>query len=451
MRLRVLGKDDTARIHRAALTILGEIGMDVRDADTRRDLLRAGCREAGGGYLLFPETVIQRALESIPERVVLYRRDGRAAVDTAAAAPCFAPGLNCINILDHRTGTHRECLLSDVREAARVCDRLANIDLATGLGNPADVAPERQAFETVKAIAAETEKPLAFIAHNEVEDEEVWAWLADLAGGWEALAERPFALDLTGPYSPLELGEEACRRLRHAARRRLPVVCYPALLSGTTGPVTTAGAIAQSSAEILAGLAVHQLAGPGAPVLTASSILPVDLRTGGIAYGSPEYLLAGLGAVDYFDDLAVPTWIGAGCSDSHVVDAQAAAEAAMGLYGAMLAGTSFVHNLGFLSAGKTGSLEMLVLGAELAGGARRFASGIAVDEDALGVEVTRRAAKDHSYMMDEHTLAHMSTAMWEPSLLGRVNLERWRNDGGMTLEQRLRGRVEELLAAGQPR
>jgi trimethylamine--corrinoid protein Co-methyltransferase len=445
MRLKVLGGEDVNAIHRTALAILEQIGMDVRDADTREELVRAGCREGDGNYLRFPQELVARALESVPRRVALYRRDGRNAIDTAAPEACFAPGLNCISVLDHRSGHHRECVLSDVGEAARLCQRLPNIDLATGLGNPADVAPEKQALETVRTIVRETDKPLAFIAHNEVEDEEVWEYLAGIAGGWDALAERPFALDLTGPYSPLELGEEACRRLRHAARRNLPVVCYPALLSGTTGPVTLAGSIAQSSAEILAGLVVHQLAGPGAPVLTASSILPVDLRTGGIVYGSPEYLLAGLGAVDYFEELGVPTWIGAGCSDSHVVDAQAAAEAAVGLYGAMLAGTSFVHNLGFLSAGKTGSLEMLVFGDELAGGARRFASGIRVDDDTLGLEATRRAARDHSFMMDEHTLAHMSTAMWEPHLLSRVALERWQKEG-RRLEERLKDRVEELLS-----
>ena len=48
-------------------------------------------------------------------------------------------------------------------------------------------------------------------------------------------------------------------------------------------------------------------------------------------------------------------------------------------------------------------------------------------------------------MMDEHTLAHMSTAMWEPHLLSRVALERWQKEG-RRLEERLKDRVEELLS-----
>ncbi len=445
MRLRMLSEEQTKTIYGAALRILREIGMNVRDLDTRRRLLQAGCREAEDGYILFPDELVDRCLSTITNHFTLWNRNGEIAVDTRDAVPHFAPGLNCITIHDHRNDSHRECLLKDVREAARVCERLENFDMASGLGNPGDVEPSKQALETVKSIVDESVKPLPFIAHDEVEDEEVWNYLAEVAGGWDALAAKPFALDLTGPYSPLELGEEACRRLRHAARRRLPVVCYPAMIPGTTGPVTADGAIAQSSAEILAGLVVHQLEQPGAPVITASAILPMDMRSGGIAYGSPEYMMVGIGAVDLFDDLGVPTWIGAGCSDAHIVDAQAAAEAGASLYLASLAGTSFIHNLGFLSAGKNGSLEMLVLADELAGGVKRLAAGIQVSDESLGVEVTRRAAKDHSFIMDEHTIQHMSRAMWEPKLFRRTSLESWAGSGSAPLQKRIREKLGDLL------
>jgi len=446
MRLRMLSEEQTKKIYRVSLQILEEIGMDVRDADTRARLKQEGCPEAEDGYILFPAELVDRCLSTIPESFRLFDRNGRKVIDTADELPHFAPGLNCITIYDHRSDSHRECLLRDVKEAARVCERLENLDMASGLGNPSDVEPSKQALETVKAIISESAKPFPFIAHDEVEDEEIWNHLADTAGGWNSLVDKPFALDLTGPYSPLELGGEACRRLRLTARRALPVVCYPAMIPGTTGPVTLDGAIAQSSAEILAGLVVHQLEQPGAPVITASAILPMDMRSGGIAYGSPEYMMVGIAAVDFFDDLGVPTWIGAGCSDAHVLDAQAAAEAGMSLYLASLAATSFIHNLGFLSAGKNGSLEMLVLGDELAGAVKRFRSGIEVNDVSLGMEVVHRAAKDHSFIMDEHTLQHMSTTMWEPKLFRRNSLEAWIGDGSRPVQARIREKLEQLLA-----
>lgn len=118
----------------------------------------------------------------------------------------------------------------------------------------------------------------------------------------------------------------------------------------------------------------------------------------------------------------------------------------MSLYLASLAATAFIHNLGFLSAGKNGSLEMLVLSDELAGGVRRMAAGIQVSDESLGVEVTRRAAKDHSFIMDEHTIAHMSQAMWEPKLFRRTSLEGWADSGSAPLQRRIREKLEDLLA-----
>jgi trimethylamine--corrinoid protein Co-methyltransferase len=180
-------------------------------------------------------------------------------------------------------------------------------------------------------------------------------------------------------------------------------------------------------------------------VLTGSSILPMDLRSGGIAYGSPEYAMAGLAAVDLFSDLGIPTWTGAGCSDAHTVDAQAAAEAGMNLHLAALSGTAFIHNLGYLSAGKTGSLEMLVLCDELIGSARRLAAGLTVSDETLAVEASGRATAESSFLLDEHTLAHMRSAMWAPGLFERSGLEDWQGRGSPGLQKRLRDKLHGLL------
>lgn len=447
MKLRLFDQADCQRIHGAALRILAEMGVWVMDEETRTLLKGAGCREGEGPHLLFPESLVERALETVPSRMVLYDRSGDVAVDSSDSEPHFGPGINCIDVLDPRTGEHRPCTVWDIEETGRLCEQLPNIDFAAGLGNPNDLPASEQALATVRALVETTTKPVAFAGHDEVEVQEIWRHLADVVGGWEVLAERPIGLDLTGPRSPLELGEEACRRLRFAARHHLPVVCYPALTVGAAGPITLAGALAQSGAEILGGIVVHQLEAPGAPVISGSSVLPMDMRSGALAYGSPEYTLACLGAVDYFQSLGVPSWFGAGCSDAHTVDVQAAAEAGMSLQTAVVSGTSFIHNLGYLSSGKTGSLEMLVLCDELAGSAKRFASGVDVNEETLAVEVVRRAYEDHDFLSDEHTVRHVRSAIWYPTLCERSSVEEWMGAGPSVMQERIREKVLDLLGS----
>jgi trimethylamine--corrinoid protein Co-methyltransferase len=76
---------------------------------------------------------------------------------------------------------------------------------------------------------------------------------------------------------------------------------------------------------------------------------------------------------------------------------------------------------------------------------KRLAAGIEVNDESLGVEVTRRAAKDHSFIMDEHTIQHMGRAMWEPKLFRRTSLEGWAGSGSAPLQKRIREKLEDLL------
>ena len=444
-RLRILDGSGCRRVHEAVLEILEKTGVNVQDDDTRHRLKDIGCRENRNGHVRFDKEAIQAALATVPERMVLFDRGGRKAVDTGDRTPRFCPGINCIDVLDHRTGEIRPCLLDDVVRTARVCERLENIDMAANLGNPGDVPVDRQAMASVRALVGHSQKPLAFIGHDEKEARQLWEVLAQEAGGWQALAAKPFALELTGPTSPLTIKAESCRRLRFAAEKCLPVVCYPALFPGITGPMTLAGAIAQSSAEILAGIVIHQMERPGAPVISGSAVIPMDMRTVNLAYGSPEYVLVGIAAVDYFHAIGVPTWIGAGCTDAHMLDAQAFSEAAAGMFLAVVSGTSFIHNLGFLSSGKTGSLEMLVFCDELAAMAKQVAAGIPVNADTLAVDVTTTAGLNGEFLKHPHTRSHVRSELWLPTLMQRFIFSTWRDQGGPSTQERVRDRLEELL------
>ena len=433
-------------IHDGALRILDEVGVIVDDEETRRDLLEnRGCRQDEDGYVRIPPARVEAALQTVPRSVELYNREGERVVDTAADRPAYCAGHNCVNILDHRTGELRPGVLNDLANTARVCEALPHLDVACSLGYPTDVEAEAEAVTSVTAMMDNTVKPIAFTAHDEIKAEAIWQAMADRVGDWRALGDKPCGLDLTGPVSPLRLGDELCRRLQLAARGRFPVVCYPAIFPGMAGPITLAGVLAQSAAESLAGIVVHQIANPGAPVMAGSSVLPMDMKTATIAYGGPEYMLANLGGTDYYNAIGVPSWIGAGCSDSHAVDAQAASEVGANLALAGLAGTAFVHNLGFLSSGRTGSLEMLVLCDELAGWASRFANGIEVNEDTIGVEVVKRAAKDNTFLTDEHTTARYMTENWFPPMSERSDSAAWQTGGARTMQDKIRDRLRGIL------
>jgi trimethylamine:corrinoid methyltransferase-like protein len=73
----------------------------------------------------------------------------------------------------------------------------------------------------------------------------------------------------------------------------------------------------------------------------------------------------------------------------------------------------------------SGSCEMVVMSDEIIGMVKRMLRGVPVDRDSLAVEVTDRVGPGGHYLTDEHTLAHMRSEFWRPTVLNRDNLEIW--------------------------
>ena len=444
--LELINFSNLEAIHKTVKEVLWKVGAIFEHPPTRTNLIQNhGCREGDGGYIHIPPDLIDQVISTTPSHIKLYDLEGRERVDTSSKISSFCPGHNCVRILDFRTDELRPCHLSDIRETARLCEQLANIDMVCSLGYPSEIPPEDEVTETVRAMYENCTKPAALLAHDEFIQERMMNVVADITGGWNRIADKPVSIELMGPVSPLTLPAELCVRLINCARWRAPVVCYPATFPGMSSPISIAGAIVQSSAEALAGILIHQLEEPGAPVISGSAILPMDLRQANLAYGSPEYMLAGLGASDYFRHIGIPSWIGAGCSDSHQFDAQAAAEVGANLMVSALAKTPFVHNLGFLSGGRTGSLEILTLCDELIGWVSKMANGISVNSETLALEVIQRAVPENDFLTDPHTQARFLTENWYPNLSERSDAEAWLESGGLDMQARIKQKIRDIL------
>lgn len=443
--LETIDPDRCEAITDAVFAVLADVGMQIEDADSRALLIAAGAH-ADGERVFYPPDLVRRAIETVPARITFYSQSGERAFATDDTVPRFGTAVNCVQVLDPRTGEYRPCLLSDIADHGRLQQVLPMIDIMAALGYPSDIEAEGEALASARALLETTTKPIFFTGHDEHGVRAIWQEMANRSGGMGNLADKPFGLDLVGPVSPLKLGGETCQRLIMAARLNLPVVCYPAIFPGMACPLTLAGAITQATAESLAGIVINQLASPGAPVMSGSSVMPMDMRRADMAIGSPEYTLAGLGAADVFGHLGIPCWVGSGCTDAHDIGPQAFAEASASLHGTCVAGTALTHNLGVLSSGRTGSMEMLVACDELAAMATRFGAGINVTPDTIAAQVIARASADNSFLTDPHTLERYETEMWIPSMLQREGIENWTGAGQPGLKARLREKTLDMLA-----
>jgi trimethylamine--corrinoid protein Co-methyltransferase len=446
----VLSESQCQDIHLAALEVLRRTGIRFHH-EGALDLLReAGAFISDGNLVKFPARMVEAALGTAPGRIIMCDRDGEPSVFLEGTKTYFGTGSDCLNYLDPRTGEHRKFSQADLIDGYHLCDALENIHFVMSIGIPSDVALTI-AYDVQMALMLEhTTKPLVFVTDDEASCRRAIDMAAAVAGGYEPLREQQHVLLYSEPSSPLQQSETAVAKLLLMAEVELPVVHSPGPQMGALAPITLAGGLTMSVAEILSSLVVHQLRRPGAPFVFGAGIHHMDMKAAQICYASPEFQLTKAAIAELGRWYGMPTWGYAGCSDAKVMDGQAALEAMLSVIVARLSGANLIHDVGYMESGLTTSYEMILLTDELVGMTEHFMHGIPVNQDTLMVEELDCVGPGGHFLDTDATLAHFRN-FWYPSLLDRSIRPQWLAAGGTTLEQRLNRRVNEIIAEHRPK
>jgi trimethylamine--corrinoid protein Co-methyltransferase len=444
-RLTYLSEADKQAIFDAALEIVGTVGMRVHHREALELLRAAGCAVTKPDLVTIPRELVDKARSTAPRVIEVFDRDGRAAMSLGGANSYFGTGSDLMSTYDLETGEHRPSGLSDVARAARLCDALPNIDFVMSCAHPNDVEPHRSYLESLRAMVANTTKPIVMTSENTGDLEVMWKIACQLRGGAEELRAKPYVTLYLEPVSPLEHPVESVGKLLFCADRGIPAIYSPAPLAGGTAPITVAGHTAQGTAESLFGLVIHQLRRPGAPFLFGIGPAVLDMSTSQSSYNAPEYLMTFLCQIEMARWLDLPNWGYGGTSDSQVVDAQAGAEIAELALLCLAAGSNLNHDVGYLDFGLTASLELIVIVDEYISLNRRIFAGVEVSPETLAIDTIRQVGPGGDFLSAKHTAKHVRTAQWRPTIINRQGHVRWLEEGGLDLREKARQKALKLL------
>jgi trimethylamine--corrinoid protein Co-methyltransferase len=453
-RLKVLNREQALGIHTAALEILEKIGVKMEHALALEMLADAGGKVFEGNWIKLPSYLAEDAIQSAPRQIILYDHQGQAAMRLMDHNVYYGTGSDTTFTLDLETGERRRCILSDVERFAKLVDGLENISFAMSMGNPEDVPNVDYVYAyAFSTMVQNTNKPIVFIADRREDIVKIHEIACLVAGGEEALRQKPFLLNYSEAISPLRFPENVMDRLIFCAQKGIPV-CFPSgSNAGGGAAVTLAGAMAMGIAENLVGLIVHQLAAKGAPFLFGPNVSTLDMKSAVVSYGCPEWSLTQAALADMRDEIyGLPIWAFAGASDSKVVDAQAGAEAMFSIVTAMLSRCNLVHDVGYLEYGSTSSLEMVTMANEMVAMARHFSRGIPVNEETLALAALERvkdAGPGGMFLTDDHTFDHFQEALFLPKLLDRSRYDSWEAAGGQDLYKRSNEEARRILSEGE--
>jgi trimethylamine---corrinoid protein Co-methyltransferase len=444
----LLSDSQLSDIHMAALEVLRRTGLRFYHAGAVEMLKHAGAFVSDGNLVKFPATLVEEALSTAPSQVTMCDRDGRPAVYLRGSEVYFGTGSDCINLLDPYTGEHRPFVEADLVNAYHLCDALPNIHFVMSVGIPSDVNPALTYDVQMAHMLEDTTKPLVFVTNDKASCQRAIDMSAAVAGGYEALRQQQHILLYSEPSSPLKQSETAIDKLMLMAEYELPVVHSPGPQMGAVVPITMAGGLTLSLAEILSSLVVHQLTRPGAPFVFGAGLHHMDMGAMQISYGSPEFQLTKAAVAELGRWYGLPTWGYAGCSDAKVMDEQAAVEATLSVIMAKLCGSNLVHDVGYMESGLTTSYEMIVLTDELVAMTNNLVKGIEVTEATLLVDEIDKVGPGGNFLDSPTTLKRFRD-FWFPTLLDRKRWLQWQEGGSLTLGQRLTKKVKKILAEHQ--
>jgi len=445
----VLSDDQLQKLHLGALEVLRRTGIRFYHDEALEMLEDAGAFVSDGNLVKFPARLVEEAIASAPERVVMCDRDGEPAMYLEGQNVYFGTGSDCLNTFDLETHEHRKFTQDDLIDAYHLCDALPNIDFVMSVGIPADVDPDLTYDVQMALMLEHTTKPLVFVTDDLASCQRAIDMAAAVAGGYESLREQQHILLYSEPSSPLQQSDTAVDKLLLMAEYELPVVHSPGPLMGGTAPITIASGLVMSLAEILSGLVVHQMTNPGAPFVFGAGLHHMDMKSTQICYGGPEFQLTKAAIAQLGRWYGMPTWGYAGCTDAKVLDEQAAAEAMLSVLMAKLTGANLIHDVGYMESGLTTSFELIALTDELIAMTGAMVNGIEVSDDTLMLDELHEVGPGGHFLDTDATMARFQD-FWYPDLLSREIRETWLERGATTLGERLNEKVKTIIKEHQP-
>ena len=434
-------------LHTASLKILADTGLHVHSATMCAMLDAAGAQVQDDLRVRIPAELVDRALATAPARIDVYDRNGDVAMVLEGARSYFGTGSDLKYTIDLETRQRRESTLDDVATAARLCDRLPNMDFVMSYGLPGDVEPARLEIEQLRVMLDNTSKPIIMTMCSGADAYQSMHDMAcDRCGGEAAFRKAPNYIMYGQFVSPLQHDPGAIERMTFSAERGIPLIYVPTINMGASGPVTLAGALALANAECLAGLVMHQTATPGAPFVYGGCVSPLDMKTTVYAYGSPEWRIADVVLSQLSQRYELPMFGTAGASDTKRVDAQTGAEWAYSLLTDMLAGVNLIHDVGYLESGLTGSPEALVISDEIVGMVKRVGRGFEISAETLALDTIDKVGPAGHFLAEDNTLDRYRQDVWYPELFERDRFHNWDAAGRQDVRDRAADRARELLA-----
>jgi trimethylamine--corrinoid protein Co-methyltransferase len=425
----VLSEENLVRIEKTADRILAEIGIEFRDDPVALDHWRRAGAKVDGVLVKFEPGLLREVLKTAPAEFTQHARNPARSVRIGGKSVVFSPAYGSPFVMDLDRG-RRYGTIEDFENFVKLAQSSPWLHHSGGtICEPVDVPVNKRHLDMVYAHVRYSDRPFmgSVTAESRAEDS---IDMARIVFGERFADENCVILGNVNVNSPLVWDATMTTALRAYARANQCAVIVPFILGGAMGPVTNAGAIAQSLAETMAGCALTQLERPGAPVIFGNFLSSMSLRSGSPTFGTPEPAIGSMVIGQLARRLNLPLRCSGNFTTSKLPDAHAMNEGTMSMLAAVHCGANFIlHSAGFLDGLLSMSYEKFVMDADFCGALHTYLDGVKIDDNQLALDAFREVGPGSHFFGCAHTMANYETAFWDSEIADNEPFEKWEAAG----------------------
>lgn len=444
LQIQAISDEEVEAIHQATLRILSEVGIFLTQPEACQILADANCTIQDSRARI-PAELVEWAVAQCPSQVTVHSRTGEPLTLGDGNLHWHNLG-GARDFYDPLSTRIRPAFVKDVQDSTRLLDALKNVDSITPFFTPQDVPGELMSLAMYRHTLPFTTKPVQGPGVGNAAEVRYAIELASVIGP----PGEVLSLGIS-PVSPLFFPDKMVSAVLETAKGGVPLTPLPCPTSGTTAPMSIAGAVTQQNAEVLATIVLAQLVNPGLPIVYCGRLAMMEPRTGASIWGGVELGLASAATVQIGHRYDLPVNVYGLSTNAHVMDLQNGYERALNAIVPALAGADELSGIGEMQAGISSSFAQMVLDDEIAASVKRLRRGFKVDTDSLAVEVIAEAMDGpRNFLSQPHTVRYLRGGeIFITRLAQRSSWEEWERSGKPGMETQAQELAERLLAEHQ--
>ncbi|UCE16575.1 MAG: trimethylamine methyltransferase family protein [Candidatus Bathyarchaeota archaeon] len=256
---RVFSEDALDAIHLASLEVLEKTGVKIHHGESILKMLDNGCTvDFEKGVVKFPSYVVEEAVKKTPKTFSEYGRNPKYDYKLDGRHVYFITDTETTSTVDLKTGEWRPSTMDDLEKLTRVTDALDSYasggHLTTALDKPNNV---RCLYDYAAALN-NTEKPVGWSVYPPELAMQLTDYQLEIATAAaesrKKLRKRPLRGGGFCTESPLKFEGRYVEVALKLAKLGYPCDVESMPLGRATAPVTFAGCLVTTNAEILSGV-----------------------------------------------------------------------------------------------------------------------------------------------------------------------------------------------------